>query len=214
MRSKDDWIKHWNYISTKSSPKEANGRGGYTEDVFETIYKDIIKILNIDKNSTLLDVGGGTGYFLTQIINECNISNSYLIDSSVNSIEIYKKWVMDNNISNSKSIHSVLPDITIDKNIKFNKIMCGTALGYLSSMEEVRESIQEMYNFLTDDGKLLLFHHWDKKSSYNEVLTFDYQDFLTISEDIGFKNIKRVVVGKSFGAGCCGTNEISVLLSK
>ena len=71
-----------------------------------------------------------------------------------------------------------------------------------------------MYDFLTNDGQLLLFHHWDKKSNSNEVLTFDFQELADISNDIGFKHIERVTIGKNFGTGCCGINEISTILKK
>ena len=56
------WVKFWNDRAehVEKNVKYANGRGSYSDDSFNSIYKDIIKILNIDSTSSVLDVGGKT----------------------------------------------------------------------------------------------------------------------------------------------------------
>ena len=219
MRS-GKWVKFWNDRSkyVEENVKYANGRGSCPDNVFNSIYKDIIKVLNIDHRSSLLDVGGGTGYFLQKIIKECSPVKTCLVDSSQNSIDSFNSWRDSNSIANSEAHKMTLPEFKID-NKRFNKIMCGTTLGYLNSWDEVIMSLQSMYDLLETDGDLLLFHHYTSDFESNawwkdEMILFNNSKMLEAVKKVGFLDFKEVSIGDYHGSGCCGESEFSVLLKK
>ena len=210
---KEKWVSYWDERALNPNPKIAHGRGSYPDNVYYSIHKDIVDLLNIDNKSSILDIGGGIGYFLKQIINKCNPLYTHLIESSKNSVVSFNEWLNKNDISNSESSYYILPDMP--KGLKkYNKIICGSTLGYLNSLEEVKISVEKMYNLLEDDGEILLFHHHNTKSPAKDILLFDLNICKNSFKSIGFKTIKEVKIGPYYGEGACGKYEFSVYLKK
>ena len=176
--------------------------------LLKEIYKDIIKLLNINESSIVLDVGGGNGYFTKQIYKNCSPKKIHLLEQSLNHINKFQNWIDDSNITNIKASQYILPSLPNDSE-KYNKIMCGTTLGYLKDYTEIEECIKKMYNILEDKGDMLIFHH---HQNHDSVLTLNMSKILDLIQGLNFGSILEVSVGPFWGDGCCGKNEFSVLL--
>jgi phospholipid N-methyltransferase len=212
MSTKEKWVKFWDSRAKHSDNKVANGRGSYPNDVYESIPLDIIKTLNVDSNSKILDVGGGNGHFLKTIYNNCSPLDVCLVDSSITHINSFNQWVSFNQIPNASSYNLLLPS-PFKKDKTYNKIICGgTVLNYLGSLTEIYESIYNMFSILEPQGNLLIFHHHSLPQ--NDLTIFNFDIIKEWGNKIGFSYIERVKIGLYHGNGCCGSNEISVLLTK
>lgn len=207
--NKVNWLEYWDQRGLSDVNKIANGRGSYPNEIYEEIYKDIINKLNINNLSSILDVGGGNGYFIKQIYKECKPKNTHLLEQSINHVNKFQSWINDNNITNIKVSQYILPSLP-NNNEKYNKIMCGTTLGYLKDYTEIKECIKKMYNILEDNGDLLIFHHHQK--SNDSVLTLNMEKILDLIKGMNFGSIIETSIGPFWGDGCCGKNEFSVLL--
>lgn len=208
------WTDHWNKRATTPG-KYSHGRGSFPEDVYNSIPIDIINLLEIKSNDTVADIGGATGDYSKYIIQTCNPKHLCLFDSSLNSIKHFQDWAKENNFQNVEAQHCILPEIK--SNIKFTKIIIGSVFQYLNSIEDIEKSLQNIYNLLEDNGQVLLFHHYDKEKwipNEWDLLLINYNELKHISENVGFKEVKRVKVGLYYGNNVCGDAELSVLLNK
>lgn len=207
-----NWVNFWTDKSKSEDDKICIGRN-YPNEILDQIGLDLVNILKPDSNKSILDVGGANGYFLRDIINNFSPKKACLIDASIYNVQSFKEWTINNNIKNSIGYVSILPEFPkLDE--KFDIIMCGTTLGYLKSIDDVKISIKKMYDLLNNNGILLIFHHYDILSKEPNILTFDFNFFKDVSENIGFRSIEKLKVGPHYKNGCCGSNEISVILMK
>ena len=212
-KQSNKWVKYWDDRALHPTPKIAQGRGSHPDELYNNLHKDLILHLNIDNNSSILDVGGGIGHTLKQIIIETNPKKSHLIDSSQNGVNSFNLWVKNENIPNSKASVSKLPQFPPFKD-KFNVIMCGSTLGYLNSFNEVEESIIKMYNLLDKNGKILLFHHTHIDSNFPSLILLNLKIVKDMCSKLNLKSIKEVKVGPYWGNSACGKFELSILLTK
>ena len=113
-------------------------------------------------------------------------------------------------LENDKELQAYCPEL------KYSKVIIGSVFQYLDSLNDVEKSLSNIYNSLTNDGRVLAYHHYDKNNYSNkewDLLLINFEELEDISKRIGFKLIKRVKVGLYYGDPC-GRCELSVLLIK
>ena len=210
------WIGFWdNASSSNTNNKSIQGRGSFPDEIYYSIPNDIISTLDINSNDCIADIGGSTGDFSKYIIQKVNPTYLELFEASKYSLSIFKEWIEKNNLKNINASHCVLPEIDFKR--KFNKVFVGSVFQYLNSLEDVELSIKKIYDALENNGKLLLFHHYDKdiwKPNEWDLLLINYSEISEIGRKVGFKNIKRVKIGLYHGNNICGDSELSILLTK
>jgi len=208
----EKWIGYWN---SGSSNKAIHGRGSYPDEVYNSIAKDVTFYLDITPTDSVADIGGGTGDQSKYIIQECNPSYLEMFEANEYALNIFTEWIQNNNLLNIKSTYCILPDINFKK--RFTKVFIGGVLMYMNSLNDIELIMKKIYDSLEDNGKLLMFHNYDKETwvpNEWDLFLISYDEFENISKKIGFKSIKRVKIGLHHGNDCIGNSELSVLLTK
>ena len=133
MIKKNNWKNLWKDLSYKDE-FTSMGRSSYSLQNFLKYSLDCIENLRpIKKNSVFLDCGGGTGLFSWILIPF--VKKIYLIDFSDQMIFLAKK-----RFHNQKKIKVFVQDIRNIKfknKIKFDRVIFGSVLQYLSSYSEI-----------------------------------------------------------------------------
>ena len=65
--NKLNWLKYWDERGLSNIDKIANGRGSYPDSIYQEIYKDIIKLLNINESSIVLCWGRKWIFYKTNL---------------------------------------------------------------------------------------------------------------------------------------------------
>lgn len=137
---RDKWIKRNNYY-----------------------YKDLIKFLkyNIPKDSSILEIGCGTGYLL----NNLNPKKGVGIDISSEMIRIAKE-----NYPDLTFLQMDAENITLNE--KFDFIIISDTLGYIEDIQKIFYSMKRVCHL---DTRIIITHHnflWQPLLSLAEVLRF------------------------------------------
>lgn len=133
------------------------------EATFKPLYLEIIKTINFGNRISLLDIGCGTGFFLTLLNGlNCDLAG---IDSSKNAISIAEK-----NLPVGKFITSEMEKLPFSDN-SFDLVIANNSFQYSISFVE---TLSEIYRVLKSKGSVII-SLWDnpqKADSYSYFKIF------------------------------------------
>lgn len=146
------------YLKTKGLKKESEIWDSIAEDWKNMKDKPAKHTLDFIKNKKgkLLDLGGGSGRFLTNIPE----IKMYLVDFSEKMIELAKEKAKQNNIEAEFYVFDVT-SLPFENNF-FDYAICNSIFHCLRS-EKHKESVKELYRVLKPDGKAEITV-WNKES--------------------------------------------------
>lgn len=116
-------------------------------------FNNIIKCFDIDlNNKTILDFGTGTGETTLYILKNYNINNITAIDYSENRIKQLQKYTKKYN-----NLQCINMDVNyyIEEYNNYNKYDIIFAFEIIEHLENPREVISKLKNFLKDGGKII-----------------------------------------------------------
>ncbi|MGL4990836.1 MAG: class I SAM-dependent methyltransferase [Sarcina sp.] len=144
----------------------------------------LIKELNIPSNSTLVDIGAGTGVFSEELLKLIPDSKCYAYDISNDMIT----WINENRVPNlnSRLFVSLMEENKIPANDNFADLAFMINLHH--ELENSDILTKEVYRIIKTNGKILIcdwkegaHHHFVKK----DVIINDLKN-------AGFENIKEI----------------------
>lgn len=157
---------------------------------WSSVYRRLYaKYLPKDKESSILELGAGYGFFL-YFLKENGFNNIFGIDISSEPIEIAKK----NGINNI--IYADIQDFLSSKEKAYDLIVAIDVLEHFKK-EEVFNLLQKIYSSLREEGILLLqvpngdypFGGGYQHGDFTHETTFTPKNMRQILQVIGFKNI-------------------------
>ena len=212
----DYWRNAWNKAANSENMFVQMGRSSYTPVEFFLTIEEINKNLELNKNDSLLDAGGGAGWISLSVapfVKEVYLFD-YAQEMAVRAIENTK------NFSNIKAYQDDLLTLENTKNKKFTKIIVGSVLQYFETYEQI-ETIFRNLSAVTQTNGLILFTlnpdlekkqahiesyknlNWEKERIEKSLEIEEKRFWLSrieldkISAKTGFKNIQEIPVNEN-----------------
>lgn len=139
----DALMQHYNQNSSGNIHREYNQNDRATKLMIEreNFLSEFISTSNI---KTICDIGGGNGYFLSNLKMNSNIERILIEPSNA---------ILQNNDSNITKIKQSIEDIAILKYKKIDMLMCISALEHFKNPSQIMEKFNELLN---DEGYLFI----------------------------------------------------------
>ena len=228
-----DWFQYWDKKAEDGDLSSMDRKGYSLSELF--IYIDSINkaIGGVDNNDIILDIGGGSGYISAAL--HSFVNQIYLADFSSKMVERAKSEM--SYFENMVVYQDKLPNIinTVEKKIKFSKIIVGSVIQYLSDYKEVEFAFNNLYDVLEYEGIMVLTHTPDiaLKQSYLESFQkldwpksriesaihyennlrfwFDFETLLDLSKKAGFSKCEKIFIPEELFQS---THMFDVILKK
>lgn len=136
----DNWFSNDKFLKEYATPKRI---ASYREVIYEL--EEMGAFLNV---KTVLDVGCGTGHFLSELHKLHPSLKLYGSDFSEESVKISK-----NALPNAEFFILDVYNITPDFNEKYDLVICSEVLEHLLQPEE---ALKNIFSLLSENGKLVL----------------------------------------------------------
>ncbi|MBF0592950.1 MAG: methyltransferase domain-containing protein, partial [Nitrospirae bacterium] len=117
-----------------------------------TNFKDEISKWDIPKDTTLLDVGAGTGNFSIELAKAFPHNNVIHMDFDENMNKLAKKKSLKENLSNFQTMTSNIEDL----NLKHNSLSAITSVHAIYTFSNPKSVLMNLYNWLDKDGYVFL----------------------------------------------------------
>lgn len=178
-----NWIEYWE-LKGRSKEKNILFVSGYdvglsraTEVARKTIFKSIMKWLNLKKNDKVLEVGCGAGLWLIPLSKI--LKDVIGLDSSKSMLKRIPK--------NIKTYLSEANKLSFPNNY-FDKVFSFSVFQYFPNFEYAREVIKEMYRVCKYEGRILIcdIPNINKKALYFKKKKLEHH------------NLKRLFYSKNF----------------
>jgi SAM-dependent methyltransferase len=152
-----EWLKMWDEKANTENYFTQTGRGksfGLYE--FLLYIQDVQNALQLCKDDSLLDIGGGPGWVAMHLSPFTGFIVSF--DYSIELVIKAKKQITE-----FKNIIVFHDDILKMEHVKpvHNKVLVGSVLQYLTNMDEVKTALQNIYNVMKPGGIALFTHNPD-----------------------------------------------------
>ena len=164
-----DWLNIWQNKGKSSDFLIQTGRSNsFNFNKFLLFMQDISHTLNLQKTDTVLDIGGASGWISLWILPF--VKSVTMFDYSEEMIIKAQKQVagFDNITVFQDDILSMTK-----VNGKFNKVLVGSVLQYLDSMDEVKTAMQNTYNVMVHGGICLCTHNPDTQRKEAHLKTYE-----------------------------------------
>ena len=146
-----DYKNHWDKVYSKSA---INKLGWYEENPGPSL--DLIRECNLEKNSTILDVGSGVSTLIKSLIHE-SYFNIYATDISAVALNRAKKLL---DTKEAKNIRWIVDDITNPKNIfqlkKIDLWHDRTVLHFLTEEKHQKGYLETLRNLVRKEGFVII----------------------------------------------------------
>lgn len=151
-------------------------------DLYMRLYEDVTwdnikRFLPKNKNSLILDAGGGTGRWAMKIAKLGY--NVILTDISKNMLKVAGKKIKKNNLSNKiKIVRADIKNMRMFQDEKFDLVLCeGDPLSYCG---DYKKALKELIRILKKEGHLIVsvdnritnIYHLIKQKKFDEVENF------------------------------------------
>ena len=145
-------MKIWNEVAPRYHKRWAS----ISKGPFQSTAK-LIKLVNINKGNTVLDLACGTGVVTKEIQNKVGTSGYVVgVDTSITAIKIAKKW--NERKSNLDFVNVDAEKFSFSK--KFDVITCQYALFFFPN---AKKALKNMRNSLKKSGKIGISVHGSKE---------------------------------------------------
>ena len=138
----------------ENSKKEFNSWAKTYDNFFNHLFfsfsnKKVVNLINFNKNSSILDVGSGTGILIEQLVSNKNL-RIYGLDLSPEMVRISKeKFKKNKNVTIALGSAVKMPF----KNNSFDYVTCSHSFHHHPSS---LQSLKEMYRVLKHHGKIII----------------------------------------------------------
>ncbi len=150
----------------------------------------LIKELNLPSNSTLVDIGTGTGFFAEAILRKIPDSTCFGFDISEEMIN----WTTENRVPSLNSRFSVKLMTENEIPVKENFADLVFIIAVYHELDNPMLLLKEVKRILKPNGKLLICD-WKEGAHHHFVKKEDILNHLTTSN---FKNIKEIDASEPF----------------
>ena len=129
--------------------------------------KELINIMNIQKNQSIIDVGSGTGDLVNLILEQKKNNDIYAIDPNSKMLEYAKKRYKNKKVNFFKESAEKLPF----KNNSFDKYIISFCL---RNVTDIQSTLKESYRILKPGG---IFYCLEFSSPENNVINALYNQY-------------------------------------
>jgi arsenite methyltransferase len=165
------------------------------------MYTNVVKSIEIDKQSNILDIGYGNGYLIQKIYKKYQ-PNIFGIDISKDMMDIAIK-------RNQKAAKEGKINLSVGDccqlSYEDNTFIAVTSVNTIYFWSDVQTGLSEIYRALKKDGifyNVVYSKEWLKKLSYTKkgFQFFDKEDLIQLGKNAGFSEIiiKDIAYGKSY----------------
>ena len=199
-----DWFDLWQNKGKSSDFLIQTGRGNsFNLDRFILFMQDVNHALDLQKTDVLLDAGGASGWIslwllpFVKSVTMFDYSKEMIIKAQRQTAGFDNITVFQDDILNMTKVSG-----------KYSKVLVGSVLQYLDSMEQVKTAMKNIYNVMDDGGIALLTHNPDITKQGRHFNTYkdeipdwehkrlwlDIQEIYYAAMKIGFKGCKKTPI--------------------
>ena len=145
------------------------------------IVKEVRPQLQNSKTKTLIDYGSGTGLISLELTDL--VDSTLLVDSSNQMLEVAQAKISHKEIDNAKVLYSDFTQETPE--LKADIVLVSLVLLHIPDTMKI---LQELYNILNDDGKLIIID-FDKNDKINHPMVhngFEHNELKQKLQEVGF----------------------------
>jgi ubiquinone/menaquinone biosynthesis C-methylase UbiE len=174
-------------------------------ETYLELYKDVINEMSKRKSVTILDVGGGAGYFVKEI--ESRIPKDVKLEIYLLDTNVYDTWNDEN-----ERIHYIEGDaVNIDKLFgakTFDYVFCNMIFHHLlgnsfKSSREIREKVlSSIYTVLKDDGHIGIIDNYNDGYIIDGISCRIIYGMTTVTNPVIVK-LCKIMGSNSAGVGVC-----------
>lgn len=175
-------------------------------ELAKVIVKEVRPELQNSKTKSLIDYGSGTG--LVSLEFSDLVDSILLVDSSEQMLEVAKAKIFHRGITNSKVLYSDFTQETPE--LKADIVLLSLVLLHIPDTNKI---LQELFNILNDDGKLIIIDFDKNDQIYHPKVHngFSHEELKNRLSDVGFNSIEM----KTFyqGKGIFMKQDASMFIS-
>lgn len=163
-------------------------------ELAKIVSREVRSALQGSQSKSLVDYGSGTGLVSLELTDL--IASVLLVDSSQQMIEVAKNKIAQKEITNATVLHSDFTQKTPD--LKADIVLMSLVLLHVP---ETKKILQQMFNILTEDGRLLIID-FDKNDKIDHPKVhngFSHEELKEKLSEVGFRSseIKTFYHGKN-----------------
>lgn len=175
-------------------------------ELAKVIVKEVRPELQNSLSKSLIDYGSGTGLVSLELSDL--VDSILLVDSSEQMLEVAKAKISHRGITNSKVLYSDFTKETPE--LRADIVLLSLVLLHIPDTDKI---LQELFNILNDDGKLIIIDFDKNDQIYHPKVHngFSHDELKNILSEVGFKSIEM----KTFyhGKGIFMKQDASMFLS-
>lgn len=153
-------------------------------ELAKVIVKEVRPELQNSLSKSLIDYGSGTGLVSLELSDL--VDSILMVDSSEQMLEVAKAKISHRGITNSKVLYS---DFTQDTpELKADIVLLSLVLLHIPDTNKI---LQELFNILNDDGKLIIIDFDKNDQIYHPKVHngFSHDDLKNRLSEVGFNSI-------------------------
>ncbi|MCA1318444.1 class I SAM-dependent methyltransferase [Bacillus tianshenii] len=175
-------------------------------ELAKVIVKEVRPELQNSLSKSLIDYGSGTGLVSLELSDL--VDSILLVDSSEQMLEVAKAKISHRGITNSKVLYSDFTKETPE--LKADIVLLSLVLLHIPDTNKI---LQELFNILNDDGKLIIIDFDKNDQIYHPKVHngFSHDELKNRLSEVGFKSIEM----KTFyhGKGIFMKQDASMFIS-
>ncbi|MFE7062877.1 class I SAM-dependent methyltransferase [Sutcliffiella sp. NPDC057660] len=175
-------------------------------ELAKVIVKEVRPELQNSLSKSLIDYGSGTGLVSLELSDL--VDSILLVDSSEQMLEVAKAKISHRGITNSKVLYSDFTKETPE--LRADIVLLSLVLLHIPDTDKI---LQELFNILNDDGKLIIIDFDKNDQIYHPKVHngFSHDDLKNRLSEVGFNSIEM----KTFyhGKGIFMKQDASMFIS-
>jgi len=154
-------------------------------ELAKVIVKEVRPELQNSLSKSLIDYGSGTGLVSLELSDL--VDSILLVDSSEQMLEVAKAKISHRGITNSKVLYSDFTQETPE--LKADIVLLSLVLLHIPDTNKI---LQELFNILNDDGKLIIIDFDKNDQIYHPKVHngFSHDDLKNRLSEVGFNSIE------------------------
>jgi len=202
VSKESQWVKRWDDIAEKFNERNKLA-GSYENDCY---IKNMISRIEVNKNSTILDIGSGPGTLSIPLAKRAKHVTA--IDMSKNMIKLLGKNMKREDITNITTLHKRWEDVKVGKDIeKYDVVIASRSLGGSNLKENLLKitdaSVERAYiSFLAkgNDFDKMVYEAVGKKYEFipSHIFVYNLLYQLGIHAEISLFTCKGGIIHKDF----------------
>ena len=177
--------QHWDKVYSTKAEEKVSWFQPYPK-----ISMEFVELFKLPLDANIIDIGGGDSHFVDALLDK-SYKNIYVLDISVNAIEIAKKRLGNK----ASKVHWILSDVTqFEPPVQFDFWHDRAAFHFLTTEEKIYKYVSIAEDAIKKDGYLILGTFSEKGPSKCSGLDIKQYSEATMSAsfEVAFDRIKCI----------------------